>query len=304
MKKWTDEEIQYLKENYSKMKISELQLPGRTISAIHDKAVRLKLKNLRNWSKKDVEYLMDSWGTVSMATIAKKLGRTKGAVQQKASKLGLGPFLEAGEYVTLNQLLIALRGTNQGSYTIKQWIDKGLPVRKKKVKNCSFKVVYLQDFWDWAEMNSTLIDFSRLEKNILGKEPKWLEDQRNADIEKRSLFKISPWTPAEDATLRSLLNAYRYTYRELAFRLRRTEGAIKRRMIDLGIKARPLKMSNHNPWTRQEVEILKDLYFKGRTPNTITNYIPGRSAQACSGKIERLIKEGELFPRSEYRVSC
>lgn len=57
-------------------------------------------------------------------------------------------------------------------------------------------------------------------------------------------------------------------------------------------------------WTDEEVEILKDLYFKGHTPNTMTKYIPGRSAQACSGKIERLIKEGELFPRSEYRVSC
>lgn len=303
MKKWTEEEITYLKNNYGRMRVKDLQLPGRTKVAMQNKAHKLNITGYRQWSKKDEDYLMDSWGTVSMATIAKKLSRTKGAVQQKASKLGLGAFLEAGEYVSLNQLYVALRGLNQGGYTVKQWIDKGLPVRKRKVKNCSFKVVYLPDFWDWAEMNSTLIDFSRLEKNTLGAEPKWLEEQRKADQELK-FYKSTPWTKEEDETLRSLLNAYRYTYRELAFRLRRTEGAIKRRMIDLGIKARPLKMSNHNPWTRQEVEILKDLYFKGHTPNTITNYIPGRSAQACSGKIERLIKEGELFPRSEYRVSC
>ena len=247
---------------------------------------------------------MDSWGSVSMETIAKNVGKTKDAVQQKANDLGLGPFLEAGEYVTLNQLFIALRGPNQGSYTVNQWLDKGLPVRKRRVKNCSFKVVQLREFWDWAEVNSTIIDFSRLEKSILGAEPKWLEEQRRADIEKRQMYKSIPWTPAEDETLRSLLNAYQYTYRELAFRLRRTEGAIKRRMLDLGIKARPLKMCNHNPWTDKETEALRALYFKGHTPNTMTKYIPARSAQACSGKIERLIKEGDLVPRSEYRVSC
>lgn len=304
MKKWTEEEITYLKNNYGKMSVRDLQLLGRTKVAMQNKAHKLNLTGYRQWSKKDEDYLMDSWGTVSMATIAKNLGRTKGAVQQKASKSGLGPFLDAGEYVSFNQLYIALRGLNQGGYTVQQWLDKGLPIKTKKVKNCSFRVVYLRDFWDWAEMNSTLIDFSKLEKNVLGEEPKWLEEQRRADIEKRQMYKSIPWTPAEDETLRALLNAYQYTYRELAFRLRRTEGAIKRRMVTLGIKARPLKMSNHNPWTKQEVEKLKALYFKGHSPDTITKYIPKRSAQACRGKTERLIKEGELFPRSEFRVSC
>lgn len=305
MKKWTVEEIEYLKNNYGKLRVKDLKLPGRTVNSIHDKANKLKLSGYRTWSKKDLEYLMDRWGSVSMATMAINLGRTEGAVQQKASKLGLGPFLESGDYVTLNQLFLALRGSkHQGStYTINQWMDKGLPVKPKKVKNCSFKVVYLRDFWDWAEMNSTLIDFSKLEKNILGVEPRWLDGQRRADQERR-FYKFTPWTPEEDAALEALLNTYQYTYRELAFRLRRTEGAIKRRMLDLGVKARPLKMSTYNPWTEEEVERLKDLYFKGHTNNTMTKYIPNRSAQACSGKIERLIKEGELAPRSEHRVSC
>ena len=96
---------------------------------------------------------------------------------------------------------------------------------------------------------------------------------------------------------------YRYTYRDLSLRLRRTEGAIKRRMCDLNIKARPLKMSNHNPWTKTETKKLIDLYHKGYSPDTMANYIP-RSAQACRGKIERLIKEGILQPRSEYRKTC
>lgn len=45
----------------------------------------------------------------------------------------------------------------------------------------------------------------------------------------------------------------------------------------------------------------------GRKPNwtqeEMANYID-RSAQAISGKIERMIKEGTLYPRNEFRVSC
>ncbi len=63
-------------------------------------------------------------------------------------------------------------------------------------------------------MNSTLIDFSKMEPLALGKEPKWLEEQREADTEKRMHYKKTPWTKAEDSLLRQLLNQYRYTYRE------------------------------------------------------------------------------------------
>ena len=66
---------------------------------------------------------------------------------------------------------------------------------------------------------------------------------------------------------------------------------------------RDKKMSNHIPWTEAETNKLIDLYHKGHTNNTMANYIP-RSAQACSGKVERLIKENVLNPRSEFRVSC
>ncbi len=74
-------------------------------------------------------------------------------------------------------------------------------------------------------------------------------------------------------------------------------------MIDLEIKARPLKMPNYNPWTEEETELLMDLYYRGHCHNTMANYI-NRSAQACSGKVERLIKEGILSPRSDFRTSC
>lgn len=47
----------------------------------------------------------------------------------------------------------------------------------KKVKGSSFKVINLDEFWKWAEKNRTIIDFSQLEENVLGKEPEWLKDK-------------------------------------------------------------------------------------------------------------------------------
>lgn len=301
-KRWTPEELKYLKENYGKVKSADLKIPGRTHTAILDQAYRLGLTGHRRWTKEDEEYLAESWGSVSIHTIAKNLGRSVSAILNKAHRMELGPFLESGDYISLNQLFIALFGQSAPTYTKEHWLEKGLPVKKRKVANCSFDIIYYEDWWDWAWSNMTIIDFSKMEPLALGPEPKWLEDKRKADIEK-SYFKMNPWTEAEDTLLETLLSQYKYTYRELSLRLRRTEGALKRRMIDLGIKARPIKMGNHNPWTPEETKILIDLYHKGHSASTMANYID-RSAQACSGKVERLIKEGVLYPRSEYRKSC
>ncbi|HZK56683.1 MAG TPA: hypothetical protein VFD17_00100 [Clostridia bacterium] len=310
-KKWTAEEISYLKDKWNVETTENIAISvGRSYNSVMNKALYIGLgpnnkKKIakRNWTKEEENYLAENWGSISIPTIAKNLGRSVSAIQNKARRSDLGPFLESGDYISINQLMVAMFGRGIGKeYTLKQWIDKGLPIKTKKVNKNSFKIIYLCDWWDWAEMNSTLIDFSKLEPLMLGKEPKWLEDQRKADQEK-AFFKRSPWTPSEDDLLATLLNTYRYTYRELSLRLNRTEGAIKRRMCDLGLKARPIRMSNYNPWTEEETKLMIDLYHKGHCRNTMANYID-RSSQACGGKIERLIKEGVIFPRSEFRTSC
>lgn len=310
MKNWTPEDIQFLKDNWNVIKTKEIaESLNRTTGAIHAKAKVLNLgpnktcKN-RRWTPEETEYLEESWGRVAVKTIMKNLKRSKNAILLRVQRLGLGPFLEAGDYITLNQLLMSLYGYHAGKeYTIKQFLAKGLPVKKRRVDSNRFSVIYLEDFWDWAEMNSTLIDFSKLEPLALGKEPDWVDDKRAADIKKRMKFKYDPWTKEEDKQLEQLLGMYKYNYRDLSLKLRRTEGAIKRRLCTLGIKARPLKMPNHNPWTEEEIAKLIELYHKGHTPSTMADDIP-RSAQAISGKIERMIIEKRIFPRSEFRKSC
>lgn len=126
----------------------------------------------RKWTKEDVEYLKEKWGNVSISSIAKKLNRSVNAVKLKAKRLGLGPMLENGSYVTLNQVAIALTGRNFSSYYKKSWIEnRGMPVHNKKVINNTFKIIYLDEFWKWAEKNRSFLDFSKMEPLALGKEP-------------------------------------------------------------------------------------------------------------------------------------
>ncbi|OHW63101.1 hypothetical protein EUAN_08850 [Andreesenia angusta] len=258
----------------------------------------------KKWSKEEVEYLESAWGTVAIPSIAKKLDRSLQAVKLKANKIGLTAFLECGDYITLNLLRTALRNgnANGGNYTIDQWERKGLPIRRKRVDQCSFKVVKVEDFWRWAEKNRTLIDFSKMEPGALGAEPGWAKEQRKADND-MAKFKRTPWTVEDDGILKSMLRQYRYGYRELSERLNRTEGAIKRRIMDLGLRERPLKAYNHNKWTEEEVEILSEMYEKGYQPDAIRGKI-NRSAQSIRGKIERMVYGGQLRPRSNFRKTC
>lgn len=133
----------------------------------------------RTWKPEEEDYLMEKWGQISVPAIAKKLNRTTNAVKVRAQRLGLGAVLMAGEYVTLNQLLLAVNGGSSSyGYKMKSWVEnRGLPVHTKKVNRCSFRVVYIEEFWEWAERYRSFIDFSKMEPLALGEEPDWVAEQ-------------------------------------------------------------------------------------------------------------------------------
>ena len=62
----------------------------------------------RKWTKSEIEYLENEWGSQSVPAIAKALDRTEIAVTNKAWKLGLGRFTMSGDYITLYELFAAL----------------------------------------------------------------------------------------------------------------------------------------------------------------------------------------------------
>ena len=159
------------------------------------------------WKPEEISYLEENWGYVSIPSIAAKLNRTPVAIQNKARRLCLGPALLGGDYITFNQLIKAVTGLSQSySYHLISWVkNRGLPIHKRKVKNNSVRVVYLDEFWEWAEKNKSFLDFSKMEPLILGEEPEWVKEQRRKDYQAFALQRKDPWTPAEDSKLLNLL---------------------------------------------------------------------------------------------------
>ena len=87
--------------------------------------------------------------------------------------------MENGDYVTWNQLQRTIGLGNGGGYKMTSWVkNRDFPVHTKRVSNNSFRVVYIHEWWIWAEKNRDLLDFSKFEENALGAEPAWVKEKR------------------------------------------------------------------------------------------------------------------------------
>lgn len=237
------------------------------------------------WTQVDVQYLEENWGNFSLKTLAKNLERSEASILNKVQRLGLGAFLDNGDYVSWNQFLIALGEQSGSGYKNISWIqNKGFPIRNKKVKNNSFKVVNLDEFWKWADENRSFLDFSKFEENTLGLEPEWAKEKRKHDIEKNRKYIRTPWTKIEEERLKKLLKDFKYTYDDLSRMLRRTNGVIQRRICDLGLKERPVKADNHIKWSESEKTLLQEMIGNGYSYEYMSEKI-GRSAKAIRGRV-------------------
>lgn len=240
----------------------------------------------KNWSAEELDFLQEKWGTLSIKAIAKQLGRSVEGVKIKAGRMKLGDNRFCLDGITLNQLSFAL---NTSYSILKNWVKKyDFPARPRVLAITEkVLVVRYEDFWKWAEIHKHLLNFARLEPSILGPEPEWAKEKRKFDMVNFNKITSRPWSVEDDLKLRSMVNAYRFSYTEIAKELRRTEAAVKRRLHDLGIKARPIKADNHIKWTPEEERLLVELFNKGCGYNTLSERI-GKSELAIRGKLERL----------------
>lgn len=85
----------------------------------------------RHWTKEEELYLEENWGTRSIQTIAKNLGRSVNAINVRKTRMGLGRFLDSGEYITYCQLLQILCGSSERSSSYSTtFLGKDFPVKK------------------------------------------------------------------------------------------------------------------------------------------------------------------------------
>ena len=237
------------------------------------------------WSKEEEEYLDEKWGELSIGTIAERLNRTPKAVRTKATKMKLGGFLLNGDYITFNTLLQTLGYYGKG-YNNKWIEDHNFPVRRKRVEKRAIKIVNIQEFWKWAYNNQEVFSFAKFLPNSLGKEPKWVQSKREADILRGHRKVRSAWTEEDDRYLIFLLDQYQYTITEIANRMSRTEFAVERRIAILNIRQRPVKAEPIR-WNDEKKEILKDMILKSRSFEEIAEKV-GCSAKAAKNMAIRL----------------
>lgn len=289
---WTEEDIATLKKHWSKLSTVDIaRLLGRTKTAVETKAYSMDLYRWgcagANWSEKEMNYVMDNWGVVSIKSMAKKLNRTLNAVRLKARKLGLSDArTHHHEYVTLFEFAKII---NTPYSTVRNWARfGGFPCQKKVfAQTDKIMVTKVKWFWEWAKNNKARIDLSRFDSLTICPEPEWAAEKRKADQKKRIKPHNTSWTKDEDTHLVSLVDAHRYSYTEIAVRLNRSEGAVKRRLTDLGLKARPVRQPNHNKWKPHEIERMVEMIEAGYHTSQIALEV-GRTELAVRGKLERM----------------
>lgn len=244
----------------------------------------------RIWTKEECEFLKNNWGKLGKAEIATVLDRSVTAVCSQAFRIGLKQYFIYSEEITLNELHKILFKCDTDSYTIGIWERYGMPFKRIIPKETQeIRAIKISDFFVWFAEHKRVIDLSQTDEGCFGiDEPDWLKEKRQAD-KRASAYgpHNKKWTAAEDEKLKELVNSQEYGYREISVILKRTEGSLKRRMIDLKLKKRPPKAYNHNMWTDAEIEIVKDLWLKGYRSCIISEYLPNRSALAINGLLER-----------------
>ena len=237
---------------------------------------------MRWWTAEEVEYLKDKWGEVSISTLAKKMDRTVYSVKNKAFKIGLGNFIQQGDYVTFKELLDAIGQGGNYSYLKMRLERDGFPIKYKKVINNKFAIVYINDFWKWTEKNKQKINFAKFEEGALGKEPNWVAEKRRADLLNPSKTNHNrKWTLADDDKLMYMCKSCRYTYKDIADELNRTQAAVKRRLYDLKVPYRPVPLDNHKKWTEEENMKMLDLYKKGYDCYSIATMLNKTNLSIC-----------------------
>ncbi|MCC5422474.1 hypothetical protein [Clostridium botulinum] len=241
------------------------------------------------WTQEEEEYLQRRYGKTTLKRIAKKLGRSENAIEIKAGRLGLSSALEATGELTAAEIAKIFK--IDAHVVVDKWIkDKGLKAQYKAVKfTRKFWRIKIEDFWKWAKDNKEIINFFKLERNILGKEPSWVDIERKKDFKEKPKRQHQFWNELEDRKLKNLWKSSK-SIKEIAEILNRSSSSVRHRSKRLGLK--PYKKVNI-PWTDEEVNTIIKMKKDGALDREIAWEL-GRSTGNISWKRKELIKQGKL----------
>lgn len=189
-KKWSHDEIKYLKDNYGIKNIKEIGKElQRSRDSIFKKAKRLNLTNAMNkWKEEEVNYLVEKWGHASMEKISKQLNRSNNAVKKKAIQLQLGPARIAnGEFLTTGDIGYLLSKDPSLIYVwIKEGCIKGRRFGEKKIFQVRAEdfILFLKEHPQKWDASRARIDYIKGYLHVEFKLPDWFIKKIENDREK------------------------------------------------------------------------------------------------------------------------
>ena len=242
----------------------------------------------RHWTKEELDYLESVWGVMSLPAICKNLNRSENSVKLKAYRVGLGDPIKSFDGISTSELSKVI---NINYNILLNWeIKYGFPVKYKRFTNeKKIRVIRYEDWWNWLEQNKQMVDFSRFDKGDLGPEPSWVEVKRKADQRLKILKPRShstAWSDDEVSRLKFFVEKG-LTYPEICDQLKRSHGAVKRKLNELKIKFRPTYLDNHTPYKPAEVEYILEGLDKGISFEEMARHLK-RSEAGVRGKLERM----------------
>lgn len=278
------EQIEELYINEGLTKAETAKRLGIAKSTLYNYCKKYGIENSRYWTDEEVHYLEMNFGKYPIKTLAKRLKRTESAIRGKCDKLGLTSAFANTGYVNTNDVAKAI-GIDRK--TVSDWIRfKGLPAKKRVVlKERMIWHIDIKDLWTWLEKNKDWINLSKLEKNIFGPEPSWVNEKRKEDIKNKRRHGLN-WSEFELDYLRA--NYRIKTVKEIAKELGRTVNSVQNKAGRLGLK-KVIELK----WQPVEVEMLMDMKKKGLTDIDVANEL-GRSFESVAAKRKELIRKGIL----------
>lgn len=116
----------------------------------------------KKYTEDELLYLESSWGKMSVARIAGKLGRTVEAIESKARKMGLGDPLECKDFMIAVEVADLL-GTDRKTLK-KHFEDRGLKYKYRKIKNRKLIAVEYEDLIEWLIENPNCWNGTKVDK--------------------------------------------------------------------------------------------------------------------------------------------
>lgn len=169
----------------------------------------------RRWTNDEIQTLEDMSGTYTVATIARRLGRSFDSVNLKMNRLGILGFGKSTDLLTMNQLCIML-GVEPRTVK-KKWADKGLRIFRKG----NYIVVRQEDLIRYLKQHPEDWNAANIPDDTLIMGYTWYKEKKHQDIP-TSYY----WKTSEKSRLQ-LLRKQGYSIREIAEKMGRSESSIK-----------------------------------------------------------------------------